>query len=131
MGAPGDQVTLLVSLDTGATTVQGVQVNLDCHCALLGRPVGARGATLPEETWLFASFSPGPGILNLLAVDLSGVGQPISGPIFRAIFTIDAGAPDGDVPVVAVVAEVRDESNGALTLMVVPGVVKVSSLVGP
>ena len=130
MGAPGDQVTLLVSLDTGATTVQGVQVNLDCHCALLGSPVGARGATLPEETWLFVSFSPGPGILNLLAVDLSGVGQPMSAPIFPPTFTIDAGAPDGDVPVVAV-AEARDESNGALTLTVVPGVVRVSSLVGP
>ncbi len=124
-GAPGEQVTLGISLDTAGTPVRSVQVNLAFDGTTLTRAVGGQSAALPP-TWLFASNSPAPGDLRFVSIDLSGGSQPLNGPIFTATFAIDANAPAGNVPI-TVVENVSDESSLAITVTVTNGAVIVTS----
>ena len=125
-GAAGEQVTLEIFLDTMGTTALSAQLILAFDGATLTSATGGPGAALPAA-WLLASHSPAPGELRYLTLDLAGEGQPLNGPIFTATFTIDAGAPAGDVPVTAVLADVRDESAAALIVAVTNGVVTVGN----
>ena len=125
-GAAGEQVTLEIFLDTTGTTVLSAQLILAFDGATLTSATGGPGAALPAA-WLLASHSPAPGELRYLTLDLAGEGQPLNGPIFTATFTIDAGAPTGDVPVTALLADVRDESAAALSVAVTNGVVTVGN----
>ena len=75
--------------------------------------------------WLFSSNSPTAGDLRFLFLDLAGTGQPLNGPVLTATFTIDAGAPAGNVDITAVKEEVRDDSGTALSVTVTNGVVTV------
>ena len=125
-GAAGEQVTLEIFLDTTGTTVLSAQLILAFDGATLTSATGGPGAALPAA-WLLASHSPAPGELRYLTLDLAGEGQPLNGRIFTATFTIDAGAPAGDVPVTAVLADVRDESATALSVAVTNGVVTVGN----
>ena len=124
-GAPGEQVTLDVSVDTAGTPVRSVQVNLATDGATLTSAVGGQGAALPP-TWLFASNSPAPGDLRFVSIDLSGGSQPLNGQIFTATVAIDANAPAGNVPI-TVVEDVRDASALAITVTVTNGAVVVTS----
>lgn len=118
-------MTLEVTLNSLGTTVRLIQVNLLAFDGLKQiEPTGSVGADLPLN-WFFIPFSPGPGKLNFLAVDLAGIGEPLNGPIFSATFTVDAAAPEGDVLVSVVFADVRDDSNNPLNLALSPGVVTV------
>jgi len=125
-GAAGDQVTLKISLDTTGTTAQSAQLNLAFNGATLTSATGGTGAALPAA-WHLASHSPAPGQLRLLTLDLTGQGQPLNGPIFTATFTIDPGAPAGDMPVTAVLVEVHDDLGAALSVAVTNGVVTVGN----
>ena len=124
-GAPGEQVTLGISLDTAGTPVRSVQVNLATDGATLTSAVGGQGAALPP-TWLFVSNSPAPGDLRFVSIDLSGGSQPLNGQIFTANFAIDANAPTGNVPI-TVVEVVSDASALAITVTVTNGAVIVTS----
>lgn len=123
-GVPGEQVTLPIFLRTGDAVVRGVRVNLDYDGNALTYPEGSAGVDLPRR-WTFASFSPDPGDLRFLAVDFAG--QPFSGQVFTATFTIDAAAAPGEVAVRVALEEVRDDSNLQLSLRVADGVVTVQS----
>ena len=106
-----------------------IQVNLvfNVEGLTLTNPTGSAGAVLPPPPdWFFIPFSPGPGSLNFLAVDLAGNGQALNGPIFSATFTVDAAALPGDVPVSVGFADVRDNANNSLSLALTPGAVTVS-----
>ena len=123
-GAPGDEVTLPIVLNTGGRTIQGVRVNLAYDGKTLIGPMGTAGLDLPA-TWIFASHSPAPGELRFLAIDPTGDGQPFNGPIFTTTFTVDARASVGEVPVTVVLQEVRDDSNLEVSLAVIGSVVTV------
>ncbi len=125
-GAPGEQVTLGISLDTAGTPVRSVLVNLATDGATLTSAVGSQAAGLPP-TWLFASNSPAPGDLRFVSIDLSGGSQPLNGQIFTATFAIDANAPAGIVPI-TVVEDVSDASALAITVTVTNGAVVVTSI---
>lgn len=114
-GAPGEQVTLDISLDTAGTPVRAVQLNLAFDGATLTSAVGGQSAALPPS-WLFVSNSPAPGDLRFVSIDLSGGSQPLNGPIFTATFAIDANAPAGNVPI-EVVEYVSDGSALAITVV--------------
>ena len=126
--APGEEVTLAVTLDSLGTTVLLAQVNLTFQGLTLTSPIGSAGTGLPP-TWLFIPFSPAPGSLNFLAVDLAGIGQalgPSGGPIFSATFTVDVDAIVEAVPVIVDFADVRDGGNFPLNLAVTPGSVTIT-----
>ena len=125
-GAPGEQVTLGISLDTAGTPVRSVQVNLATDGATLTSAVGGQGAALPP-TWLFASNSPATGDLRFVSIDLSGGNQPLNGQIFTATVAIDANAPAGNVPIKVVLVDVSDASASAITVTVTHGAVSVTS----
>lgn len=116
-------MTLAVSFESLGTTVRLIQVNLAFDGLTLTNHAGSAGTALP--TWFFIPF-PDTGSLKFLAVDFSGIGQPIDGPIFSATFTVDAAAADGEVPVIVVFADVRDGDNNSLKLTLTPGVVTVN-----
>ena len=124
VGAAGEQVTLNISLDTMGTAAQSIQLNLAFDGATLTSATGAPGTALPAA-WLLASHSPAPGELRYVALDLAGESQAFNGLVFTATFTIDAGAPPGDVTVTAALADVRDESVAALSVAVINGEVSV------
>lgn len=128
-GAPGDEVTLPIVLNTGGKTIQGVRVTLVYEGKTLIGPMGTAGVDLPA-TWIFASHSPAPGELRFLAIDPTGYGQPFNGPVFTALFTVDSGAPEGDVAVTVALQEVRDDANLELSLTVTDSAVTVSPHVG-
>lgn len=123
-GVPGEQVTLPIYLHTGGTAVRGVRLNLVYDGNTLTHAQGSAGVDLPPR-WTLASNSPGPGDLRFLALDFAG--QPFSGMVFTATFTIDAAATAGDVAVIVALEEVRDGSNLELSLGVTSGVVTVRS----
>ena len=125
-GAPGEQVTLKISLDTAGTPVRAVQVNLATDGATLTSAVGGQGAALPPS-WLFASNSPAPGDLRFVSLDLSGGSQPLNGQIFTATVAIDANAPAGNVPITVELVDVSDASALAITVTVTNGAVIVTS----
>ncbi|MCI0867945.1 MAG: hypothetical protein J4N89_15490 [Chloroflexi bacterium] len=125
VGSPEEVVTVQISLDSAGTTVSLVQVNLRFNGVNLTSPVGARGTALPAA-WFFISNSPATGELRFVSLDLAGMGQPINGPIFEATFTIDAGAPLGDVSITAEVATAIDDAGVALIVTVTNGVVTVA-----
>ena len=118
-------MTVQISLDSEETTVTLVQVNLIFDGARLMNPAGASGTALPAA-WFFVSNSPAAGELRFVSLDLAGMGQPINGPIFEATFTIDAGAPAGDVSITAEVATAIDDAGVALIVTVTNGVVTVA-----
>ena len=128
-GAPGHQVRLPISLNTAGKTIQGVRVNLAYDGQALTEAMGAAGVDL-SATWVFASHSPSPGELRFLAIDPTGYGQPFNGPVFTALFTVDSGAPEGDVAVTVALQEVRDDANLELSLTVTDSAVTVSPRVG-
>ena len=125
-GAAGEQVTLNISLDTRGATAQSARLNLAFDGATLTGATGGTGAALPAA-WHVSSHSPAPGDLRFLMLDLTGQGQPLNGPILTATFTIDPGAPAGDVPVTAVLVEVRDHLGTALSVAVTNGAVTVGN----
>lgn len=123
-GAPGEQVTLPINVRTGGAVVRGMRVNLLFDGNALTSPEGSAGVDLPPG-WTFASFSPAPGELRLLAINSTG--QPFSGVVFTATFTVDDAAAAGEVAVTVALEEVRDDANLALSLGVADGMVTVRS----
>lgn len=128
-GAPGCQVRLPIYLNTAGKTIRGVRVNLAYDGQALTEAMGTAGTDLPA-TWIFASHSPASGELRFLAIDPTGYGQPFNGPVFTALFTVDSGAPEGDVTVTVTLQEVRDDANLELNLTVTDSAVTVSPRVG-
>ena len=53
------------------------------------------------------------------------MGQSLNGNIFTATFTIDAGAPTGNVPVTVALEHMHDDQGVALSVTVTNGVVMV------
>ena len=105
--------------------MRSLLVYLDYDGAKLASQSAGKGAALPD-TWSFDHNLPVPGDLRLAAVDPAGIGQPINGTVFAATFTIDASVSEGDIPIRVVLAEVRDDSNLALNITVITGVVTVT-----
>lgn len=124
-GKPGEPVTLPILLDTQGTSAISVGVVLEYDGSVLTNPAGQVGAVLPSPPWNFQSVSPRAGRMRLLALAFGQPAQVFNGEIFRATFTIAAGAGKGEVPVRVSLVELNDATNVPFTVATRDGAVTV------
>lgn len=95
VGQPGDIVTLDITIDSKGQPVFGFHIQLAFAAATLPDARGMAGAMALPEGWILTTNLAGPGDLRFLALDLEGVGAPLTGKILRAEFTISDAATIG------------------------------------
>jgi hypothetical protein len=113
--APGNTVTVPVTVTGMAGTSRSFQINLSFNGAVLTAPVAAAGTGLPAG-FNFASNSPSTGAMIALGFEMGPGAVVLNGQLFRVTFTAAPGAAGGQYAVTIAAATILDQNNQQMAI---------------